>query len=725
MTIKTHGRMFTDNTVGITQLDLEDGTANQAIVTDGQGVLRFATVGAGGSVGSSVFIEDIRTGDGSTVTFTLSTAAPYEESLLVFIDGVAQPTDSFTLPTTTSITFSPAPGNGAAIRICHLGIASSVADCSITGAKICMGGDTTGDILFYNGTSYQRLVIGEALQILRTNAAVNAPEWVDPTTASLPATGPDGNVLTSTGSAWQSEPPLGGVGGELVSVQLFDANNSGTANAAYNIVGNGTWTRPSGVTRIEVWVVGGGGSNSSNSQSGATPACPGGGGGGCAYSVIDVTDITSATFQVGAGGPAWLIGATGNNAAGPSNFVIDGVTLLGGPGGSSTSSSATAGGTASGGNLLNEAGIGNIHGAGSDRGFNSLAPLKRLGLGSEPSASGGSNAGNAGGVFIKEYSDANASLVGEKLVSTQWFTGDPAEQNSLSGTWTRPANVTKIEIWVVGGGGNATLGANATGGGGGGTAYSILDVTNLATASWTVGGPSSNTTFINTVPDPDVTLTGFTGNSGNTNSPGGGGLATGGQKNVPGQNGGPVGAAYGGDSWFGGQKGQGAAGTTGSGTRLAHTGCIYIKEYTDASLVSGGSLVPAGVLNPYAGATAPAGWLLCFGQSVSRTTYSTLFTAIGTTYGTASGTTFNLPDMRGRAVAGQDDMGGTSADRVTTALADSLGGVFGTETVAHTHGVGGDPPPDGFQDGGTDQQVSTTTTSVIQPTIFLNYIIKT
>ena len=43
MTIKTHGRMFTDNTVGITQLDITDGTANQALVTDGQGVMRFAT----------------------------------------------------------------------------------------------------------------------------------------------------------------------------------------------------------------------------------------------------------------------------------------------------------------------------------------------------------------------------------------------------------------------------------------------------------------------------------------------------------------------------------------------------------------------------------------------------------------------------------------------------------------------------------------------------------
>ena len=54
MTIKTHGRMFTDNSVGITQLNVTDGTDSQALVTDGSGALRFATVGAGGSVGSSV-----------------------------------------------------------------------------------------------------------------------------------------------------------------------------------------------------------------------------------------------------------------------------------------------------------------------------------------------------------------------------------------------------------------------------------------------------------------------------------------------------------------------------------------------------------------------------------------------------------------------------------------------------------------------------------------------
>jgi len=60
-------------------------------------------------------------------------------------------------------------------------------------------------------------------------------------------------------------------------------------------------------------------------------------------------------------------------------------------------------------------------------------------------------------------------------------------------------------------------------------------------------------------------------------------------------------------------------------------------------------LVPVGSVMPFAGATAPTGWLLCDGSAVSRTTYAQLFQVIGTTYGAGDGaTTFNLPDMRGR-----------------------------------------------------------------------------
>lgn len=61
-----------------------------------------------------------------------------------------------------------------------------------------------------------------------------------------------------------------------------------------------------------------------------------------------------------------------------------------------------------------------------------------------------------------------------------------------------------------------------------------------------------------------------------------------------------------------------------------------------------------GLVLPYAGSTAPYGFLMCDGSAVSRSTYIGLFTLIGTTYGPGNGTTtFNLPDMRGRFPVGK------------------------------------------------------------------------
>jgi microcystin-dependent protein len=80
-----------------------------------------------------------------------------------------------------------------------------------------------------------------------------------------------------------------------------------------------------------------------------------------------------------------------------------------------------------------------------------------------------------------------------------------------------------------------------------------------------------------------------------------------------------------------------------------------------ASLDSGGlvpsaqlpSGVPTGVVMPYAGSSAPTDWLLCDGSAISRTTYSSLFALLGTTFGAGDGsTTFNIPDMRGRSPVG-------------------------------------------------------------------------
>lgn len=100
-------------------------------------------------------------------------------------------------------------------------------------------------------------------------------------------------------------------------------------------------------------------------------------------------------------------------------------------------------------------------------------------------------------------------------------------------------------------------------------------------------------------------------------------------------------------------------------------------------------IIPPGVTLPYAGTSAPNGWLLCYGQAVSRTTYSGLFAAIGTTYGSGDGsTTFNLPDCRGRMIGGKDNMGGVAANRITAGVSGitgtTLGAVGGSEAM-HQH----------------------------------------
>jgi microcystin-dependent protein len=96
--------------------------------------------------------------------------------------------------------------------------------------------------------------------------------------------------------------------------------------------------------------------------------------------------------------------------------------------------------------------------------------------------------------------------------------------------------------------------------------------------------------------------------------------------------------------------------------------------------------VPPGVMVDYGGTTAPTGWLLCYGQAISRTTYADLFTAVSTNYGVGDGsTTFNVPDCRGRVLAGKDDMGGSSANRLTNQSGGLNGDTIGATGGAETH----------------------------------------
>lgn len=111
---------------------------------------------------------------------------------------------------------------------------------------------------------------------------------------------------------------------------------------------------------------------------------------------------------------------------------------------------------------------------------------------------------------------------------------------------------------------------------------------------------------------------------------------------------------------------------------------------------------PLGAGCDYWGTVAPTGYLFAYGQAINRTTYADLFVIYGTTFGVGDGSiTFNIPDKRGRSSFGKDDMGGSSANRLTGLTdgidGDVLGGTGGLESTtlttaqipAHTHGITG------------------------------------
>lgn len=90
--------------------------------------------------------------------------------------------------------------------------------------------------------------------------------------------------------------------------------------------------------------------------------------------------------------------------------------------------------------------------------------------------------------------------------------------------------------------------------------------------------------------------------------------------------------------------------------------------------------VPVGTVFQFAASSVPTGWLDCDGSEVSRTTYAALFAVIGTTWGAGdTTTTFNIPDLRGRAPIGV----GTGSGLTARALASNGGGE--THTIAENN----------------------------------------
>lgn len=94
---------------------------------------------------------------------------------------------------------------------------------------------------------------------------------------------------------------------------------------------------------------------------------------------------------------------------------------------------------------------------------------------------------------------------------------------------------------------------------------------------------------------------------------------------------------------------------------------------------------PPGTIVFHCGSTAPSGYLKANGAQISRTTYSSLFAAIGVTFGFGDGTTtFNLPDLRGEFVRGWDDSRGIDAGRTFGSFQDGFMADH-THTNSHVH----------------------------------------
>lgn len=138
------------------------------------------------------------------------------------------------------------------------------------------------------------------------------------------------------------------------------------------------------------------------------------------------------------------------------------------------------------------------------------------------------------------------------------------------------------------------------------------------------------------------------------------------------------------------------------------------SDLLDSRIVAGLASVGDVKLVPYS--TVPAGWLECDGSAVSRTTYASLFAAIGVAHGSGDGaTTFNLPDYRGRFLrvwahgsANDPDRASRTAMATGGATGDAIGSVQADDYKAHAHTYGGNSAQ-GFTGGNSILSVSGTT----------------
>ena len=381
-------------------------------------------------------------GNGSTTAFTLTSDPSTENNTAVYISGVYQQKNTYSVSGTT-LTFSTAPPTGTTnIEVAYsspLAIGTP-SDGTVGIAKLSATGTPSSSTFLRGDNSWQTVAVTPTAVSDQANSSTGYFGLPSGTTAQRPGSPVNGMIRYNS-----------------------------TLNAS-EIYQNGSWSVINYAYSVSTLVVAGGGGGGRDSY--LSGAGGGGGAGGLISSSVSFTSGITYSVTVGAGGASVSTGQKGNNG---SNSVLSG--------GSISTQTAIGGGGGGGGSSAGNLSIGS--GGSGGGGNNSNQPNGASGTSGQGYAGGNYNDGGAGG-------GGGSSAVGGNA-------GGAGGVGGAGGNGTA-SSITGTSVTYAGGGGGSSTGAGSggtpgTGGAGTGSSYSNYSATSATANTGSGGGGGSNGSY--------------------------------------------------------------------------------------------------------------------------------------------------------------------------------------------------------------------------------------